>query len=93
VDTIYPVYAELARIARDVAMVRTFTWALAAEKTHARLFKEALGLLEIEDEDSWITLARDFYVCPVCGYTSEYEDEAEICPTCFCSRSRFEAIS
>ena len=35
--------------------------------------------LEIEDEDAWITMTRDFYVCPVCGYTSEYagvEDDA-----------------
>jgi rubrerythrin len=92
VDTMYPAYLEHARTARDVAVVRTFTWALSAEKTHERLFNEALALLEIEDEDSWITMPRDFHVCPVCGYTSEYEDRAEICPTCFCSRSRFEAI-
>lgn len=92
VDTIYPIYLELARTARDVAAVRTFSWALAAEKTHARLFNEALALLEIEDEDSWITMPRDFHVCPVCGYTSEHDAPEEICPTCFCLRSRFEAI-
>jgi rubrerythrin len=92
VDTMYPAYLEQARALRDVAAVRTFTWALSAEKTHERLFDEALALLEIEDEDAWITMARDFYVCPVCGYTSEYEDDAEICPTCFCARSRFEAV-
>jgi rubrerythrin len=92
VDVMYPAYLEHARTARDVAVVRTFTWALSAEKTHARLFNEALALMEIEDEDSWITMPRDFHVCPACGYTSEYEDRAEICPTCFCSRSRFEAI-
>ena len=92
VDTTYPARLEYARAARDVASVRTFTWALSAEKAHARLFNEALALLEIEDEDSWITMPRDFYVCPVCGYTSEYEDRANICPTCFCSRGRFEAI-
>jgi rubrerythrin len=92
VDTTCPAWLERARTARDVAAVRTFTWALSSEKTHARLFNEALALLEIEDEDSWITMPRDFYVCPVCGYTSEYEDRANICPTCFCSRGRFEAI-
>ncbi|HEY3703966.1 MAG TPA: rubrerythrin family protein [Terracidiphilus sp.] len=92
VGSIYPTCADMARTAREVSMVRTFTWALAAEKTHARLFNEALALLEIEDEDAWITMVRDFYVCPVCGFTSEFEDEARICPSCFCSRSRFEAI-
>jgi rubrerythrin len=92
VDVIYPTWLELARTARDVAVVRTFSWALAAEKTHARLFNEALALLELEDENSWITMPRDFHVCPVCGYTSEYDAREEICPTCFCLRSRFEAI-
>jgi rubrerythrin len=92
VDILYPTWLELARTARDVAVVRTFAWALAAEKTHARLFNEALALLEIEDEDSWITMPRDFHVCPVCGYTSENDAREEICPTCFCLRSRFEAI-
>ena len=92
VDIIYPTWLELARTARDVAMVRTFSWALAAEKTHARLFNEALALLEIEDEDSWITMPREFHVCPVCGYTSENDAPEEICPTCFCLRSRFETI-
>jgi rubrerythrin len=92
VDTMYPVFLDHARIARDVAVVRTFAWALAAERTHARLFNEALALLDIDDEDSWITMPRDFYVCPVCGYTSEDADEAELCPACLCSWSRFEVI-
>jgi len=91
-DTMYPKFLEQARAARDVAAVRTFTWALQAERTHARLFNEALALLEIEDEDSWITMARDFYVCPVCGHTSEDYCEAEMCPACFCAWGRFEHI-
>jgi rubrerythrin len=90
IDTMYPSFLEQARAARDVATVRTFTWALQTEKSHARLFNEALALLEIEDEDSWITMSREFYVCPVCGYTSESPDETDLCPACFCSWSRFE---
>jgi rubrerythrin len=89
-DTMYPAFAEMARAARDVAAVRTFTWALQAEKTHARLFNEALALLEIDDEESWATMAREFYVCPVCGHTSEDICEAQTCPACFCAWSRFE---
>lgn len=89
-ETMYPRFIELARALRDVAAVRTFTWALHAEKTHARLFNEALALLEIDDEESWVTMARDFYVCPVCGHTSEDAFEAQVCPACFCAWSRFE---
>jgi rubrerythrin len=90
VDTMYPAFVEQAREARDVAALRTFNWALQAEKTHARLFNEALALLEIDDEESWVTMARDFWVCPVCGYTSEDPHEADMCPACYCSWSRFE---
>ena len=90
VDTMYPAFLAQARTVRDVASVRTFTWALQAEKTHARLFNEALALLEIDDEESWVTMAREFFVCPVCGYTSEDLCEEETCPACYCCSSRFE---
>ncbi|HET6170016.1 MAG TPA: ferritin family protein [Terracidiphilus sp.] len=90
VDTMYPAFLAHAREARDVAVVRAFTWALAAEKTHARLFNEAVALLELDLEDSWATMERDFFVCPVCGYTSENPYEAETCPACYCAWSRFE---
>lgn len=92
VDTMYPGFLEKARLAREVAVVRTLTWALNSEKAHTRLFIEALALLEIEDEDSWITMPRDFYVCPVCGYTSEDPYEADVCPSCLCSWGRFESL-
>jgi rubrerythrin len=90
IDTLYPAFLQEARQARDVAMVRTFTWALQAEKTHARLINEAVALLEIDDEESWVTMARDFFVCPVCGYTSEQPEQAPLCPVCLCAWSRFE---
>ncbi len=90
VDTMYPAFLEQARVFKDVAVIRSFTWALEAEKTHARLINEAIALLEIDDEESWVTMHREFYVCPVCGYTSESPDEATLCPVCNCSWSRFE---
>ena len=43
-------------------------------------------------KDSWIGEAREFYVCPVCGYTSETEEEHERCPVCNCAWERFEII-
>jgi rubrerythrin len=73
VDTMYPAFAEQARQCRDVAVVRTFTWALEAEKTHVRLFNEALRLVQFDQQESWGTTVRDFYVFPVCGHTSEHE--------------------
>lgn len=92
IDTLYPAFLQHARECRDVAVVRTFSWALEAEKTHARLFNEALTLVEIEDEEAWITMPRDFYLCPVCGYTSEEPEDGETCVVCNCARTRFEVL-
>ncbi|HWE87420.1 MAG TPA: ferritin family protein [Terracidiphilus sp.] len=92
VDTMYPAFVMQAQVHHDVAAIRTFTWALEAEKTHVRLFNEAETLVEIEEEDSWVTMRRDFFVCPVCGYTSEEEYQADLCPVCNCAWKRFERL-
>jgi len=92
IDTMYPGFLEEATEHKNVTAIRTFTGALEAEKTHARLYSEAIALLAAGKKDSWIAEARDFYVCPVCGYTSETEEEHERCPVCNCQWERFEII-
>lgn len=91
-ETMYPAFLQQARDCREVGAIRTFMWAYEAEKAHARLFNEALTLVEMEDEESWVTMPREFYLCPVCGYTTETPDETEMCHTCNCAWSRFEHI-
>ena len=91
VDTMYPGFLEEATAHNATSAIRTFTGALEAEKTHARMYGEAITLLIGGKKDSWIGAARDFYVCPVCGYTSETE-EHERCPVCNCPWERFEII-
>jgi rubrerythrin len=92
IDTMYPGFLEEAAEHKNTAAIRSFTGALEAEKTHARLFGEAIALLVGGKKDTWIGEARDFYVCPVCGYTSETEEEHEHCPVCNCPWERFEII-
>lgn len=92
IDTMYPEFLEEAAERKNTAAIRTFTGALEAEKTHARLYGEAIALLVGGKRDSWLGEARDFYVCPVCGYTSETEEEHERCPVCHCPWERFEII-
>jgi rubrerythrin len=92
IDTMYPEFLAEATEHKNVAAIRTFTGALEAEKTHARLYSEAIALLAAGKKDSWIAEARDFYVCPVCGYTSETEEEHERCPVCNCPWEKFEII-
>ena len=87
VDSMYPEFLREAKSHGNSAAVLTFQWALEAEKTHARLFSEAIAVLE----SGWLIAARTFYVCAVCGYTSE-TPEAERCPTCRLAWEKFEVV-
>jgi rubrerythrin len=92
IDTMYPEFLAEAEARGNKAAIRTFTYALEAEKTHARLYGEAIALLAGGKLDSWISSVRDFYVCTVCGYTSENEEEHERCPVCNLAWEKFEII-
>jgi rubrerythrin len=92
IDTMYPGFLAEATERKNTTAIRTFHGALEAEKTHARLYAEAIALLAAGKKDSWIGETRDFYVCPVCGYTSETEEEHERCPVCNCPWEKFEII-
>lgn len=91
VNIMYPAFIREA-CGTDVPLAkRTFNWAMEAEKTHARLFREAIQLVARDARESWITAAREFYVCPVCGYTSERAED-EHCPVCTLAWEKFETI-
>ncbi len=92
ITAMYPGVLAEARKHNNRAVIRTFAWALEAEKAHARLYGEAVAQLEAGRSDSWIEDAREFFVCPVCGYTAESAHEDELCPVCRCSQERFEAV-
>ena len=92
VSTMYPGFLAEATERKNTAAIRTFNGALEAEKTHARLYAEAIALLVSGKKDIWVSEAREFYVCPVCGYTSETEEEHERCPVCNCPWEKFEII-
>lgn len=92
VETFYPEFLEQARECRDVAATRAFMWAYEAEKSHARIFLEAIESLESEDSSSWPHTHREFCVCPVCGVMRHGDDEMEMCGVCHCAWSRQERV-
>ncbi len=92
IDDMYPGVLEEAKKHRNSAVIRAFSGALESEKAHARLYAEAVELIEGRKTDSWIGAAQEFYVCPTCGYTSKTHDEDEYCPVCHCSQERFEGV-
>jgi rubrerythrin len=87
IDSMYPEFIREAKSHDSIQAVRTFEWAMEAEKTHARLFSEAIAVLDT----GWLIAARNFYVCAACGYTSE-TPEAERCPTCNLQWEKFEVV-
>ncbi len=64
---------------------RTFTYANEVEKIHASLYKKVLDSLGKSQE------AYAYYVCPVCGYTSEQE-APDTCPICGAKGKVFRKI-
>jgi rubrerythrin len=92
IATMYPEFIAEATAHNNAAAIRTFHNAMEAEKTHARLYSEAIALLEAGSKEAWINKPRDFFVCPVCGYTSETPDEHDRCPVCNTAWDKFEVI-
>ena len=91
IDSMYPKFLKEAEARNNISAIRTFDWALEAEKTHARLYSEAIALIEGGETDSWVGTIRNFYVCAVCGYTSESR-EGERCPICNLLWEKFEVV-
>jgi rubrerythrin len=92
IDTLYPTFLEEAKAHANAPAARALTWAMEAEKTHARLYAEAIALVEADKKDSWCASPHTFYVCAACGYTSETQEEHGRCPVCTLSREKFEEI-
>lgn len=83
-QTMYPPYLEQALSDGEDRAVRSFTYAMEAEKVHAKLFAEVLANLS-KDDDSV------YYLCPACGYV-EKNGTPEACPICKAKGSSFIKI-
>ena len=73
----YPVYYETAKFQGEKDAMRSFNFALQAEKQHAEFFRQArASALEGKDLEF-----ESVHICPICGHT--IADEApDKCPVC-----------
>lgn len=71
----YPGMIEAAKAEGHKEALQSFSYANAVEKVHAGLFESALETLGKKCE------TYVYYVCPVCGFTSEMTAPAT-CPVC-----------
>ncbi|MCL5096529.1 MAG: rubrerythrin family protein [Candidatus Omnitrophica bacterium] len=80
-DVMYPEFLKAAKEDQASPAIRTFTYALAAETEHAKLYQEALNTLGNNHVTS-------IYVCPVCGYTVTALPDRR-CPVCATAKEKF----
>lgn len=89
IDSLYPEFLVHAASHLDTHAMRSFQWAIESEKTHARLYEEAVATAE--SGRGWTQEQIDFYVCTLCGYTAKSQ-KADNCPACNYLWDRFEVI-
>jgi rubrerythrin len=80
----YPQFIVKAEEEGEQAAALSFSYARDVEEGHARLYKKAMDHM-LQDEVS------DYYVCGVCGYTSDGVLPEE-CPICGTARQEFRKI-
>ena len=87
VDQMYPAYIAAAEAQNEKEAARSFSFALAAEKQHAALFRKArtavLGGKDVE--------LKAIHVCPVCGHTV-LDSAPDKCPVCSVPKERYESF-
>ena len=81
----YPEMIAAAKAEGNKEAERSFNFANEVEKIHAQLYQKLLDNLGTSKE------AYSYYVCPVCGYTSEKEPPGN-CPVCGTAGKMFKKI-
>ena len=79
VNQMYPVYLKAAEFQEEKEAMRSFHYALEAEKIHARMFEEAHDYAAKKND---MPIGDDkVYICPICGFThiGEYHDPCPVC--------------
>ncbi len=85
--TMYPDFIQDAEAEGNKRALHSFKNAMAAEKVHEQLYRDAL-----ENIASQPTEVYDYYVCPVCGHTVP-RNAPERCPVCGTPGARFVCVS
>ena len=83
-QNMYPEMIEAAEAEGNKEAKRTFVYANEVEKIHASLYKNVMENLDSKE-------TYPYYVCPVCGYTSEKE-APDTCPVCGTKGKAFKEI-
>jgi rubrerythrin len=86
--TMYPEFLALAEKENVPAAVKSFKFALEAEKGHYDLYKKALESVE-KGKD---LPEKKLWVCEVCGHTHEGDEPPDECPICKANRKAYSEV-
>jgi rubrerythrin len=81
----YPAFDAVAKLQDEKAALRSFHYAIEAEKIHEDMYKNALkNVLKKKDIEKIAV-----YVCPVCGHTV-FDEAPDKCPVCGVPKEKYE---
>jgi rubrerythrin len=80
----YPAFDAVAKLQEENAAIRSFHYALEAEKIHEKMYCEARDQVT----DGKDIPAEAVHVCPVCGHTV-IGDAPDECPVCKAKKERY----
>ena len=76
----YPGFIAIAKVEKCDEAITSFDWASDAEAIHAKLYAEALNILNSTGSDE--TVAQVWYICPKCGDLFNTIEGVTGCPFC-----------
>ncbi|GAB6085286.1 rubrerythrin family protein [Alkaliphilus crotonatoxidans] len=77
IEQMYPAFIAVAELQKEKGSIRTFQFALEAERCHSKLFSDAKAAVDAKKDFD----ADTVHVCDVCGYTLT-GDLKDNCPVC-----------
>lgn len=87
--SMYPEYIETAKAEGNDKAVKSFTWAMDTEKKHEQFYQKALTAVNAKSDKE---LAKEYFVCPVCGNTYEAGNVEKECGFCMTPQERFISV-
>jgi len=90
VTTMYPGFIKIAQLENSKDAITSFTWAIDAERKHARVYSDALKVLKSTGSDA--TVSATWYVCPKCGNVYSSIDGVESCELCGTASKAFQKM-
>jgi len=87
VEEMYPAYLAVAELQEERGAIRSFNYAVAAEKIHASLYRIAREKAEAGEDIQLGAVS----ICSICGHTVEGE-APDRCPICGAKKELYKAF-